>query len=68
MTTQKIWNFDEKLSKYPSMASYHVIQSFSQTIFQMSCGYKNISNTITYHYVSRSESHNSVDDTSEILF
>ena len=57
-----------KLSLYPSMASFHVIQSFCQTIFQMSCGYKNISNPTIYHYVSRSKGDDSVDDTLETLF
>ena len=67
MTIQKIWNFDKKLSKYPSVISFLVIQSFSQTS-QMSCGYENISNSITYLYVSQSKGDDSVDDTLETLF
>ena len=50
------------------MASFYVIQSFSQTTSQMSCGHENISNPITYLYVSRSKGDGSVDDTLEILF
>ena len=50
------------------MASFRVIQSFSQTTSQMSCGYKNILNLITYHYVSRSEDDDSVDDTLKFFF
>ena len=61
-------NFDKKLSKYPSVVSYRIIQSFSQTTFQMSCGYENISNLITYLYVSQSEGDDSVDNILEILF
>ena len=61
-------NFDKKLSKYPSVVSSCVIQFFSQTTFQMSYGYENISNLITYYYVSQSEGDDLVDDTLEIFF
>ena len=44
------------------MVSFRVIQFFSQTTSQMSCGHENMSNPITYLYVSRSESDDSVDD------
>ena len=44
------------------MASFHVIQSFSQTTSQMSCRHRNMSNPITYLYVSRSEGDDSVDN------
>ena len=49
------------------MANYRVIQSFSQITFQMSCGYENISNPITYLYVSQSEGDDSVDDALKIF-
>ena len=67
MIIQKIWNFDEKLSKYPSVVSSCVIQSFSQPTSQMSYGYRNISNPITYLYVSRSEGDDLVDDILQTL-
>ena len=50
------------------MVSFRVIQSFSQTTSQISCGYKNMSNPITYLYVSQSEGDDSVNDTLETLF
>ena len=50
------------------MISFCVIQSFSQTTSQMSCGYGNISNPITYLYVSRSKGDDSIDDILESLF
>ena len=34
----------------------------------MSCGYENMSNSITYLYVSRSEGDDSVDDALEFFF
>ena len=49
------------------MATFRVIQSFSQTTSQMSCEYENISNLITYHYVSQSKDDDSVDDILKIL-
>ena len=61
-------NFDKKLSKYPSVVSYCVIQSFSQTTSQMSCGHKKISNLITYHYIPRSKDDDLVDDTLKFFF
>ena len=57
-----------KLSKYPSVASNCVIQSFSQTISQMSCGHKIMLNSITYLNISRLEGDDLVDDTLEISF
>ena len=57
-----------KLLKYPSMVSFCVIQSFSQTTSQMSCGYRNMSNPIIYLYVSRSEGDDSVDDILNFFF
>ena len=68
MTIQKIWNFDKKLLKYPSVVSFCVIQSFSQTTSQMSCGHEKISNPITYLYVSQSKGDDLVDDTLETFF
>ena len=50
------------------MVSFHVIQSFSQTTSQMSCGHENILNSITYHYISQSEDDDLVNDTLEIFF
>ena len=50
------------------MASSHVIQSFSETTSQMSYGNKNMSNPITYHYVSQSESDDSIDDILKTFF
>ena len=50
------------------MTSSRVIRSFSQTISQMIYGHKNMSNPITYFYISRSEGDDSVDDILEILF
>ena len=50
------------------MASFFVIQSFSQTTSQMSCGYENMSNSITYLNISRSKDDDSVDDTLKIFF
>ena len=44
------------------MISFHIIQSFSQTIFQMSYGHENMSNLITYLYVSQLEGDDSVDN------
>ena len=51
-----------KLLKYPSVISYRAIQSFSQIIFQMSCGYEIMSNPITYLNIYQSEGNDSVDD------
>ena len=50
------------------MVSYRAIQSFSQTTFQMSYGYENMSNSITYHYISWSEDDDSVDDILNFFF
>ena len=54
--------------KYPSMASYRVIQSFNQTTSQISYGHENISNPITYLYVSWLKDDDSVDDALETSF
>ena len=50
------------------MVSFRVIQSSNQTTSQMSYGYENMSNLITYLYVSQFEDDDSVDDTLETLF
>ena len=61
----KIWL---KLSKYPSMISYHAIQSFNQITSQMSRGYGIMSNPIAYLNVSQSKDDDSIDDILETLF
>ena len=61
----KIW---QNYQNYPSVASYHAIQSFSHTTSQMSYGYRIMSKANAHLYVSRLEGDDSVDDTLEISF
>ena len=44
------------------MVSYRVIQSFSQTTSQMSCGHENMLNSNIYPYISRFDNDDSIDE------
>ena len=50
------------------MASYRVIQFFSQITSQMSCGHENMLDPITYLYISQSKGNDLVDDILETFF
>ena len=50
------------------MVRYRVIQSFSQTISQISCGHEIMSNPITYLDVSQSKDDDLVDDILNFFF